>query len=55
MLQKNKGKWSSATTPHEQSTHLSSIAGLMGQNSGHWIKLQIRPDMLSKDVLIVYS
>lgn len=32
----------------------TSIAGLMGLNRGHWLKSQIRPDMSSNDVLMVY-
>ena len=32
----------------------ASLAGLMGRNRGHWPEFQIRPDMLSGEVLMVY-
>ena len=34
----------------------ASIAGLMGRNTnrGHWPEFQIRPDMSSGEVLMVY-
>ena len=32
----------------------ASIAGLMGRNRGHWPEFQIRPDMSSGEVLMVY-
>ena len=32
----------------------ASIAGLMGRNRGHWPEFQIRPDISSRAVLMVY-
>ena len=36
-------------------TLIAGIAGLMGRNRGHWPEFQIRPDMSSREVLMVYK